>query len=91
MNEYFNKYLKEEWLYYLRTDFTNSELDKMKSDINSINRENKIKSILSDSEYKELTIEDHIDYKKKQREKKYNVQEIIKTDLYDYKIDKYCF
>jgi hypothetical protein len=42
---------------------SNEELDKIKGEIKSINRDNKIDSVLLDKEYKEMDIKEHSDYK----------------------------
>jgi hypothetical protein len=39
------------------------ELEKIKGDVKSTNRDSKIESIIEDKEYKEMEIKDHPDYK----------------------------
>lgn len=41
---------------------SNEEMERIKNEVKSINRENKIDSITEDKEYKEMDIKDHPDY-----------------------------
>jgi hypothetical protein len=44
---------------------SDEELEKIKGEVKSINRDNKIDSILHDGEYKEMDIKEHSDIKVK--------------------------